>query len=671
MSLLSPLFLLGGLAIALPLWLHLLQRENPVRIPFSSLMFFQKRQQTSMRQRRLRHWLLLALRLMLLVLLGLAFAKPIWERTAGASLGSMPQLHLIALDTSLSMNHGDRWQRAVTEAESVIDSLGGADQAQIITMGPSVHVVTQRSAQREELKAALGALKPTASRNSYGDLAEAVRSLTPEEGLAVTLHVISDFQQSAMPGRFSDVALPAAAALVPHKVGEEYAPNWAVERVQGTTRIYGQIKPHIEATIAGFADEAATRQVTLLIDGKRIASQSVEVPASGRATVTFEGFAAPVGHSRAEVVLTPGDGLPLDDKMLVALENAQPESILFVSSDPRRRDLLYYRAALGASADLFFQVQAATTADVESFLPDRFALVVLSDVPQLSTTFLGRLESYVRSGGSVLIAAGPKIALAAQAPLFTGTINEGRYTGREEARFQLAGEVEQTHPVLQQVERFRGVKFFRYARLAPPEGADVLARLSDGSPLLVEQPLDAGRVLVLASSLDNIWNDLPVHPVFVPFVVESARHLAGLDQDTDRAVIDSVLELRRRRSSGSTVQVFDPSGERVLSLSQSVERQDVRVDQIGFYEVRRTGESDLVAVNPDPRESNLRPVDADTLALWEATGRSEQTLEAAAGDPGLKPPPVKIWWFVLILLGLVALLESIVGHRHLKIQREV
>jgi hypothetical protein len=109
----------------------------------------------------------------------------------------------------------------------------------------------------------------------------------------------------------------------------------------------------------------------------------------------------------------------------------------------------------------------------------------------------------------------------------------------------------------------------------------------------------------------------------------------------------------------------------VLSLSQSVERQDVRVDQIGFYEVRRTGESDLVAVNPDPRESNLRPVDADTLALWEATGRSEETLGAAAGDPGLKPPPVKIWWFVLILLGLVALLESIVGHRHLKIQREV
>jgi hypothetical protein len=264
------------------------------------------------------------------------------------------------------------------------------------------------------------------------------------------------------------------------------------------------------------------------------------------------------------------------------------------------------------------------------------------------------------------------VSLAGKAALYSGAIEEVRYAPREGQRFQLAGAVEQSHIVLQQVERFRGVKFFRYAKLTAAEG-DVLARLSDGSPLLVEQSMGEGRLLILASSLDNVWNDLPVHPVFVPFVVESARYLSGAEQQSRMAVIDSVLELRQRQAAGSMVQVFDPRGERVLSLSQAVSHEDIRLSEIGFYEVRRTGDTGLVAVNADPRESNLRTVDAETMALWEATGTSEaQATAAAAGDDAaIKPPPVKIWWFLLLLLVLASLVESIVGNWHLKVQREV
>ncbi len=671
MSFLTPLFLLGGLALSLPLWLHLLQRENPIRLPFSSLMFFEKRTQSSMRERRLRYLLLLALRLTLLALLALAFAKPIWERTAGASLAGLPRMHIIALDTSLSMNYGDRWQRAVTAANAVVDGLGAADRAQVITMGPSVRVITQPISEREQLKAAIAALAPTPSRNSYGDLAEAVRNLAPEGGLPVTLHVISDFQQSAMPGRFSDVALPSMVTLEAVNLSEASEPNWAIESVQGALRIHADRKPRIDVTVAGFGTEKATKRVSLTIEGRAIASQPIEVPAAGRATVTFDNFEIPRGHSRAEVSLEPGDDLALDDKRLVAFENADPETILFVSNDPRKRDLLYYRAALDASSQALFQVQSAGATDVDRFSPDRFALVVLSDVPQLPSTFLNRLESYVQSGGSVLLAVGAKVSLAGKAALFPGGIEEVRYAPREGQRFQVAGAVEQSHTVLQQVERFRGVKFFRYVRLAADDG-DVLARLSDGSPLLAEQHVGDGRVLILASSLDNVWNDLPVHPLFVPFVVESARYLSGAEQQSRLAVIDSVLELRQRQTASSMVQVFDPQGERVLSLSEAMSHDDIRLSEVGFYEVRRTGETELVAVNPDPRESNLRIVDPETLALWEATGAAEdQATAAAVGDDAVKPPPIRIWWFLLLLLVLVALVESIVGNWHLKVQREV
>ena len=672
MSILSPLFLLGGLALSLPLWLHLLQRQNPIRLRFSSLMFFERRRQSSMLQRRFRYLLLLAARLSLCLLLALAFARLVWERPPRAALSGLPTLHLIALDTSLSMNFGDRWENAAGQAEAIVDGMAGADLAQIIASGPGVRLASERTADRDELKEAIRSLRPTNSRNSYGELVEAIRNLIPEKSVPVEVHMISDFQHSAMPSRFSDVALPTIASLVVHDVTKPEAPNWAIESIKGSTRLFGGQQPRIEVTVAGFGTAKARKRVTLTLDGKQVGSESVDVPASGRASVVFENFEVPKGTSRGTVTLEPGDGLKSDDQRLVAFNNSEPATILFIYSQNRRRDALYYKAALDAGSGGVFQVQAASAGELGRLAPERFALVVISDIPRLSTLFAERLRKYVESGGSVLLAVGPKITLAKEAPLYSNKIGEARYAARNGERFQVVGEIDASHPVLDQVERFRRVKFFRYAQLWTGEDDDVLARLTDRSPLLVEEKIGDGRLLVFASSLDNVWNDLPVHAVFVPFVVEAARYLSGIDDSRLQATIDSVLELRKRRAPESTVQVFDPKGERALSLSESISGQDFEVSQVGFYEIRRTGESELVAVNPDPRESDLRPMDADTLALWKATGR-RQGEAAGAGDSetAVQLPPLEVWRWLLALLLLVTLIESILGNVHLKVRREV
>ncbi|MCZ6888131.1 MAG: BatA and WFA domain-containing protein, partial [Gammaproteobacteria bacterium] len=365
MALLAPWFLLGGLAVGLPLWLHLLDRENPLRLPFSSLMFFERRRQSSMKERRFRYRMLMALRIALYLLLAMAFAKPTWQLAAGASMGDVPGLHIIALDTSLSMNYGDRWDRAVSGAQEVIDGLGPADRAQILAIGPGVRVVTQPIADQTELQTALGTLEPSASRNSYGDLAEAVRTLAPGADVPVTVHLFSDFQNSAMPGRFSDVALPTTASLEVYNLAEAESPNWTIESVKGTTRVFGGGRTRLEVTVAGFGTEETRKTVTLLLDGNQIARSTVTVPAAGRASVVFEDFDAPVGNTRGELLLEPADDLPLDDRRLVAISNAEPAAILFVHSDPRRRDLTYFQAALDASSQAMFRVEGARVTQAE------------------------------------------------------------------------------------------------------------------------------------------------------------------------------------------------------------------------------------------------------------------------------------------------------------------
>lgn len=669
---LAPWFLLGGLAVGLPLYLHLLQRNNPIRLPFSSLMFFEKRTQTTFLQRRFRYLLLLALRLSLLILAALAFAKPVWERPPAAVASDAPSLHLVILDTSMSMQFGDRWERAVAEAREIVSGLGGSDRGQILTTGPSVSVITQPSRDQGDLTAAIEGLEPSLSRNSYGDVIEAVRSLTPESETRVIAHLISDFQSTAMPGRFSELVLPTAAELDIRNVGGPTDANWAIESVKGTLRLFGETEPRLDVTVSAFSDEPQRKTVTLTINGQSVGSESQEVPAMGRASFLFEGFEAPPGFSRAEVAITPADELPADDRRLIVLDNSEPEPILFITNDRRRRDALYFRAALDASAAARFQVRTSSPGEAARLRLNDYAFVVLSDVLP-SAGFEQSLREYAEAGGSVLIAAGPEVAQRGAAPVTEHRLASGRVGDRPGADFFLAGAVDPSFPPLESVEGFRGVKFFWYARVEPGEGDDVVARLGDGSPLIIERPLGAGRALVFASTFDNVRNDLPVQPLFVPFVVETARYLSGASEDTRQAIVGQTFELRRRREGQAMVQVVDPSGARVLSLSEAVSRNDIALDQVGFYEVQAPDETELVAVNPDPRESNLRPIDAETLDLWQSTGlgAADPAAEAAVPGEAVQPPPLRIWRFLLFLLMAVVLLESVVGNRHLNVRREV
>src|ERR1700716_3907948 len=84
---LAPWFLAGLAAVGLPIWLHLLKQHKTTPLPFSSLMFFERRTQSSIKHRRLKYLLLFALRVALLILLALAFANPFVDSAGAAGAG--------------------------------------------------------------------------------------------------------------------------------------------------------------------------------------------------------------------------------------------------------------------------------------------------------------------------------------------------------------------------------------------------------------------------------------------------------------------------------------------------------------------------------------------------------------------------------------------------------
>src|SRR5215470_10821690 len=105
MGFLTPWFLAGAAAVGLPVWLHLLRKHKTTPLPFGSLMFFEKRTQSSIKHRRLRYLMLFALRTLLVLLLVLAFAHPFIRRQVlGGDRAN--EVRVVAIDNSLSMRSG-------------------------------------------------------------------------------------------------------------------------------------------------------------------------------------------------------------------------------------------------------------------------------------------------------------------------------------------------------------------------------------------------------------------------------------------------------------------------------------------------------------------------------------------------------------------------------------
>src|SRR5258705_9914105 len=129
MSLLNPFFLIGSLALAIPVLIHLVRREKSEIIPFSSLMFLLKVPKRSIRQQILKNLLLMALRVLLLALLIGAFARPFLTKAAkpNTPTGSA-RSEVLLLDTSYSMRYGSNFDRLKTEAAKRIDAIGSSDR---------------------------------------------------------------------------------------------------------------------------------------------------------------------------------------------------------------------------------------------------------------------------------------------------------------------------------------------------------------------------------------------------------------------------------------------------------------------------------------------------------------------------------------------------------------
>src|SRR3569833_262389 len=142
-------------------------------------MLFEVRPPSATQRRRLRYWLLLALRVALLLLLALTFAEPYVSRLVVGSAGD--KLLVVVVDNSYSMRAGQRLANAKSAALSVLGGRNPRDRAQVVELGSQVHVLTQATQDPRILRAAVNSIEAGASRGNFAVLATAVRSIAEGE----------------------------------------------------------------------------------------------------------------------------------------------------------------------------------------------------------------------------------------------------------------------------------------------------------------------------------------------------------------------------------------------------------------------------------------------------------------------------------------------------------
>ena len=676
MSFLAPLFFVALAALAIPVLIHLFQRERKQVMRFPSLMFVQRVPYKSIQRRRIHNWLLLLVRLAALTLIVLAFARPFFERQdLGTATGGGAREVVVLLDQSYSIGYEDRWERAQAAAVEAINGLGPADRGSVVlfSLGAEIALRSSAGGERERLVSAVEAAEPTAGATRFGPALKVAGSILADSPLPRReVILVSDFQRGGWRGE-EGASLPDGATLtaVPITGGTE-EPNVAVTAVSlARSTFSNQERVVATAVVANRGTQSLTGgQLALEIDGRPIQTERLDVEAGGSASVTFEPVTLDASYIRGSV-RAGADALAADNVFNFVVSPVQPVRVLVVDRGGTGSGALYLTRALAIGDAPRFETTVRQPDAVSDNALRETSIVVLNDVA-VPAALGRRLARFVDAGGGLFVALGPRATWPQDVDLLPAALRER--VDRTQGDAARIGALEYGHPVLEPFRAprsgdFSAARIYGYRAVVSLPSAQVLARFDAGVPALLEGRTGTGRVLLWTSTLDLSWNDLPLKPVYLPFVHRAARYLSAYTEPAPWSTVGQVLDA----SFGETASppggavVVTPSGRQVHI---DEEGSDVlELTEQGFYELR-TGAGETVAAvvasNVDSAESDLTVMDPKEIVAAATAGSGGGPRAGAAGVP---PPPdaqersQRLWWYLLCLGILMLGADTLISNR--------
>jgi len=674
---LFPFYLLGALAIAIPIALHLRRRPPKDRVEFSSLLFLDPQTPQRKRRSKLENLLLLILRCLAILLLALLFSRPFFRDPNALAQAGEGVCRIVLLDRSASMRRTGLWEDAVKKARAALEASKPEDRVAFLTFDSAVQTVTsfeqwkqQPSTERIRLASdALAVEKPGWEKTALdAALIEAVGMLedetrgTPD---AKQIVLISDLQEGADQGQLEHFAWPESIELRLEPVVIAKPGNAAAHLVakaeeededEETAR-----RDHVLRVRVTNSQDAKAEKLKLAWENDAANALEVLLPPGATRVVT-----APPRPEKAPAYLQlEGDAEDFDDRVYIAPPQARPVNLLYIGDQidaaSTESPLFYVERALSPTDTLVPKIAASKPAELtrEKVL----ASDAIVSAAALSVEQGAWLHEFAESGGVILLALkrGETVpAFVATPPLEVKEAVVNDYAMLQGIDFD--------HPVLRPfagpgLRDFTKIHFWRYRKLSLPKEAKdttrVLASFDTGDPALVEFRLDRGRVFLFTSAWTPSESQLALSSKFVPLLY-SMLGTAGFES-----------QAKRQFYAGDVLP--GPAPEAVMKTpdGKTLPAGQFRTDAPGIYAITQGTETFTYAVNVPVSESRLEPLKPE---FFTAAGI---TLPRSQASTGAEPTPAekmqmervelegrqKLWKWLLAAAVLILLAETFLANR--------
>ena len=668
-----------------PLLIHLFNRQKVKKVYFSSLLFLRSLEKTRMRRVKIKEYLLLLLRSLIVLLVVAAFARPAIRGGFASKVGAHAKTSaVILLDNSYSMRYetkeGSLFDLARKKAGKIISQLREGDEVSLVLFAEQPELTREKPTY--DFKNLLGQLDEVLPSYQVTDVGEALKSafeiLKDSRNLNQEIYLISDMAGTGWyfaDGGFSPPEGSKAKIYV-LDVWPEEKQNLCIEKIDFGNQLIESRRPfRIKAQVVNFTSRPAKNLLAgLYLDGRRVSQTDIDIERNGKATVEFVQTVEDAGIHTGFFEITDDD-LMIDNRRYFAFKIPETIEVLLVGE--HQTDTRHLGLALDPrqKSDVHMVVSEADRKSLAGIDFNKYQVVIFSNLSRLSDVDLSNLERFVRRGGGVLFILGNSVDpefyteeigkrffdLDSRLPL-TSTKNVGGFFTMEK--------IDWDHPIFQvyqnvEKERLPQIKFSSIYELPQGENLRVISRFNLGKPALIEKNLGSGKALLFAASLDEREGDLVVHPFFVPFVNRTVEYLASdLSRLSEDFLVGSKIERELDADlSREELKLTDPENLET-SVAPIIQRDKLMLrisdaDKPGIYKIK-TGkkEVDRFAVNVDSRDSDLQKIETDEiekklegLSLWYIhpdDDLEKAVLQSRYGKELWKP-------FLWIAFGLLAL----------------
>ena len=510
---LTPLFLAAGAAAAsLPLIIHLLNRERARRLVFSTIRFIKMSHQANVQRHRLKQLLLLLMRILILGLLGLAFARPFFAGTPATTGGTGGVRNIvIILDTSYSMGYLDTFDQAKKAAIEIADNLQPNDTSALIFTSNRAKVIKPLDAEHRQIQTVLMGAQLTNYTTNYLDAIQSADEILGEAEVgAKQIYFISDLQRIGWESFVDTDKLSPDIEIAFVDVSAQAPVNLAITGVSVPQVVLNEQKPaQVVVRVQNFGEQAFEGlPMELFIDDNNVGTSTLDIEPNDVMDVLF-----PVRFKTEKIhtgyAALPNDHLGIDDRRYFRLQSLKSIKVHCVNGEPGRRDYesetFFLEAALQPGVqivpiDLTQSRQLPNSSEIS-----KYDVIILANVEKLTGSEAQSLRTFVGGGGGLTITAGDRMDLeayrntlgAGEEPLIPCNFVQPVGDALDRDRFSVLATLDYDHPIFHPFKEpnhgdFGKGRFYRYIQAVPLKDSTVLASFDDGSPALLKKFMELG-----------------------------------------------------------------------------------------------------------------------------------------------------------------------------------